>query len=189
MIKDLRMDYSRNITRKRYYSAAGLVPALFSAFDAGLPCREAVFVIEELEHPVSVTKPEGEVLIYDRGFAWYELALPETHFWLSADFTPAGELIELYFDITGGNDFSDPENPRFEDMYLDVVLNPAGRMVRLDEDELEAAVRNGAVSPGQAGKALCRCRGLEAFLQAHRRALPEFCRERMRQLRPLLPPR
>ena len=107
---------------------------------------EAVTIVKEVDRPVIVPTPRGSLKVCDAGFIWYQLALRERFFWLSAAFDEKARLIELYFDITAGNDFTDPAEPFFRDMYLDVVVTPEGTIRVLDEDELEAAFESGEIS-------------------------------------------
>ena len=112
-IKDLKYTYKTDRSTRVYGTD------IVTPYGAG---REAVHRIESIRRPVRVSAAGGMLTISDVGYTWYQLALRERYFWLSAAFDDGGELIELYFDITGGNDFSDPENPRFRDLYLDIAV-------------------------------------------------------------------
>lgn len=128
-----------NVREKRYTARSTV-----TRYGVGM---EAYFIIDRLDHRVVVPGPEGDMVISDEGYSWYQLALRDKKVWLSAAFDSAGGLIELYFDITAGNDFSEPECPRFRDMYLDVTLSPGGVMRVLDRDELDEALARGDVTP------------------------------------------
>ncbi|MGX8698727.1 MAG: DUF402 domain-containing protein [bacterium] len=164
----------RHITAKTLTSRPVLSP-----WGAG---REAYFRIEAITHPVRVPGLEGEFTISDVGYSWYQLALRDSFVWLSAAFDAAGGLIELYFDITAGNDFSDPENPRFVDCYLDYTLSPEGRIRVLDRDELERA----PLSREAYERTLAEGEKLEKLLRRDGEKLVNWVKEQANSLRALL---
>lgn len=168
-IKDLKYTYKTDRST-RFYGTDIVTP-----YGAG---REAVHRIESIRRPVRVSAAGGMLTISDVGYTWYQLALRERYFWLSAAFDDGGELIELYFDITGGNDFSDPENPRFRDLYLDIAVVPGGRIRVLDRDELEQAMAAGDITQAEHDGAVAHCEALRVWLEAHWREAVAFCRER-----------
>lgn len=95
-------------------------------------------------------------------------------------------LIELYFDITGGNRFDAPENPCFEDMYLDIVA--AGEHFPiLDEDELDEALENGDITRAEYDHARAVCRELYDYLAVHKEMVTAHCRQAYEELKRLLP--
>ena len=55
-------------------------------------------------------------------------------------------LIESYFDITRTNDFSNPENPYFVDMKLDVCIPNGHEPAIMDEDELKEVYELGLIT-------------------------------------------
>ncbi|MCL2593310.1 MAG: DUF402 domain-containing protein [Defluviitaleaceae bacterium] len=57
-----------------------------------------------------------------------------------------GCIIEWYFDITRKNAISETGEPYADDMYLDAVLMPSGKIMIFDEDELLEARDNGNIS-------------------------------------------
>lgn len=95
-------------------------------------------------------------------------------------------LIELYFDITGGNRFDAPENPCFEDMYLDIVA--AGEHFPiLDEDELDEALENGDITRAEYDHARAVCWELYDYLAVHKEMMTAHCCQAYEELKRLLP--
>ena len=94
--------------------------------------------------------------------------------WLTAAFDEKGTLLQIYFDVTAGNDFSAPRDPGFSDLYLDVVLTPGHGIMTLDRDELDAALESGDVTPAQHRRALEVGAALAEDLRQNGEAL---CRE------------
>ena len=151
-MKDMRRsDWSRILSR-RYASR----PCRFR----GREGRVSLLVIEEAAEPLIVQDAGEELNIVERGYAWVQIAMKDQPFWLTAMFDERGELLQIYFDITGGNRFDDPENPTFEDLYLDIVVNSRGELYVLDRDELEAALTAGAITQAQHDRAERACQTL-----------------------------
>ena len=173
-LRDLRYTYRKNMKIEDFRSRLSQTP--------GRSGREAVFRVARQEHPLVITRDGVPVIMSDKGYMWYQLAPEGEYFWLSAAFDPSGELLELYYDITAGNDFSDPENPRFLDMYLDIALTPSGEIIPLDREELDAALDSGVITAGEYDLALTHWRSLLDWLQDHRFEAIEYTRRAMKEI-------
>ena len=178
VLKDMRRsDWSR-IRSRRYVSR----PCRFH----GREGRVSLLVMDEVSEPLIVRDAGEELNIVEQGYAWVQIALRELPFWLTAMFDGRGELLQIYFDITGGNRFDDPENPTFEDMYLDIVVNSRGELYVLDRDELDAALTAGAITQAQHDRAERACQTLYHYLTKNRPAVQKLCRRAYRELKALL---
>ena len=120
---------------------------------------------------VQVPLMDGDRMLCGAGYDWLQLAPQGERWWCTAFFRPDGELEQLYFDITRGNALNGPDS-HFEDLFLDVVAEPDGRVFRLDEAELRAAVDAGLVSSAEAARARADADALEARLRA---GFPDLC--------------
>ena len=120
---------------------------------------------------VQVPLMDGDRLLCGAGYDWLQLAPQGERWWCTAFFRPDGQLEQLYFDITRGNALNGPDS-HFEDLFLDVVAEPDGRVFRLDEAELRAAVDAGLVSSAEAARARADADALEARLCA---GFPALC--------------
>ena len=88
-----------------------------------------------------------QVLIADAGYSWLQVALKDRYFWATVMFDDMGNFLQGYFDITAGNSFEDMDNPKFQDMYLDLVLLSDGRILVLDREELEGLLVENSDEP------------------------------------------
>ncbi|MBR5410601.1 MAG: NUDIX domain-containing protein [Clostridia bacterium] len=141
----------------------------------GLRGRESVIVIDEASAPLIVGTPDGKKLcVADKGYVWYQRAFEGEETWLTAAFDEKGVLLQLYFDVTAGNEFVDPDDPGFRDLYLDVILTPGHGIGVLDRDELDEALRTGDVTKAEYDRVLEVGRETVEMLERHGKAL---CRE------------
>lgn len=100
----------------------------------------------EVNRPLIVREKGEEVCIINNGYS--ELAfLPDNENWMVwAIYDEQGGIVEWYFDITRKNSVDENGIPYCDDMYLDAVLMPDGRVLILDEDELRGARDNGNIT-------------------------------------------
>ena len=92
---------------------------------------------------------------------------------------PEKELLEIYIDMTAGNDFTDEENPCYRDLYLDLVVNPEGAVRLLDEDELEQAYSEGKVTPEEYARTKSCALELRDYLEIHAREVLDYIQAEM----------
>ena len=175
-VKDMRRENWRRATKVRYVSAPITVNARTG--------REAAHFLEEVTSPLYVTNAHGaRVKIADRGWCWYQLAFPDERVWLTAMTDEADRLSQIYFDVTAGNDFSDPENPRFTDLWLDLVLEEDFTLRVLDREELDEAFALGAVDERQYKEILAVGEDARQKLEANKRRLAAFVLGRVKALK------
>jgi len=99
--------------------------------------------ILEIDRPFIVG--EG-VCIGDVGYSWVQF-LPDNENWaLCAMYDNHGNIIEWYFDITRKNAVDEEGSPYCDDLYLDLVVMPDGRILIFDEDELQDAYESDMIT-------------------------------------------
>ena len=133
--------------------------------------------IQKVTQPLIVKNKEGDVLIADKGFSWLQVAFKEQFFWATMMYDAEGRFLQGYFDITAGNTFEDMENPKFQDMYLDMVLLSNGQILVLDQDELEEARNQNEITEKQYQKTVKAGEELYHFLQENWKDFLQFCSE------------
>ena len=108
--------------------------------------------ITEITEPLILHNGERELVLADVGYYWLQLAVDQARAWFTAMFDDQGRFLELYVDVTDGNDALQ-ENPIFDDMYLDYVVS-SQTVIELDRNELEDAFAAGVISQAQYENAL-----------------------------------
>lgn len=144
--------------------------------------RMSLSILRELTAPLTIHYPFGDVLIADEGFGWLQIALKEQSFWITAMYDRQGQRISLYFDVTAGNCFDNPDNPCFADLYLDIVA--IGDVLEvLDRDELDEALETGDITREEYDHAISVCRKLYAYLAENQVYIADWCDQAFRELK------
>ena len=168
-IRDMRRsDWHRILERKYTVS-----PCSFQSMEGVV----SLLQIQKVTHPLTVHYESGDVLIADAGYSWLQIAFKEQFFWATVMYDSKGEFMQGYFDITAGNAFDDMENPKFQDMYLDLVLLGDGQIQVLDRDELEEALEQKEITEEQYQKTVNMGEELYCFLKDNWKDFLHFCSE------------
>ena len=125
-----------------------------------------------------------EIVLADNGYYWLQLALDGSHAWFTVMFDDCGRFIQIYVDVTAGND-TEKDNPSFTDLYLDFVVYD-GRFYELDRSELDAALAAGAITAEQYRKAREAGAQVKAFLLENLDSLPVYFSDKFNELIPKL---
>lgn len=174
-IKDMKRSDWRRCLRREYRARE-------CCWD-GIPGLASVTILRELTGPLFVKDGPEDVKIADTGYTWLQIALREQRFWLTAMYDERDGLIQLYFDITAGNCFDDPENPCFRDMYLDIAVDRNGALWVLDRDELDAALEAGDVTREEYDRAVEVCERACTYLIVNKSTVIANCNKVLRELK------
>lgn len=162
-----RTDWTR-IKKREYLSRACTLD--------GKPAHESLIVIRDITAPLTVSSAGMPVKIVEKDYSWIQIAQKDAFWWLSAMFDEKDTLLQMYFDVTGGNIFDNPDNPQFRDMYLDLVLRPDGVVVTLDEDELTEALETDEITQAEYDQTRAAAEKLREHLRLHPQEIMEYCR-------------
>ena len=142
----------------------------------------SALVIRKVTEPVTLQYEHGQVTIANEGDIWLQLALENDCIWTTAMFDRDHRLIQIYFDITNGNQLLPAENPTFEDLYLDVVMENEGTLHVLDHDELDRALEIGMVTQEMHFRACEACDKLCHYLSLNWQTFVSFCLNELERL-------
>jgi len=95
-----------------------------------------------------VTERDGkELILLDDGYKWLEF-YPENNKNISfrVAITDKDEILDWFFDIAKNSLVTEDGIPYIEDLYLDLLFYPSGKIEKIDEDELQDALDNGDIS-------------------------------------------
>jgi uncharacterized protein len=106
-------------------------------FTGHLTLLEMVKVTENL----TVRYEKEEVCIASDGFSWLQHFPKDQYYTVTTMMDDKGEIIQWYIDIC--HEIGIEEGiPWMDDLFLDIVILPAGNVYLLDEDELEDALKS-----------------------------------------------
>lgn len=131
------------------------------------------FRIAEVEATFVSTLRGKSRLIFDAGYRWiYFTPLTEKHSVILA-LDDTGTPLQLYVDITQGNRVDPDGLPAIDDVFLDVLAwiepgpdGPPGDLEVIDQDELDAALAAGGMTPEQHAAAWAEARKVVELLKA-----------------------
>ena len=138
--------------------------------------------ILEISGQLKRSYEDREVVLADAGYYWLQLAMDRSHAWFTVMFDEQGRFVEIYVDVTDGNDAL-KDDPTFEDMFLDYVVCD-GKVYELDRDELEEAFASGTISQVQYETALAEGRKIRRDLTENTEQIRAFFQEQFDKLRP-----
>jgi predicted RNA-binding protein associated with RNAse of E/G family len=139
--------------------------------------------IDELTAPLRKTYDDGSsVTIVDVGYRWLQLAPESGRWWLTVMFDSSLSVVQYYFDITAGSNLLGGADSFFTDLFLDVVMMPDGKIIVLDEDELEQALEEHIIDPVTFDIVKKDAAALIADLEGNAPALEKLCREILMEL-------
>lgn len=95
---------------------------------------------------VSAPLEKNGITIVKEGYKWLQIALKDQNFWVTAMFDENDDFVQIYFDVTLKNHFDIPDNPQFDDLFIDIVLTTDRSVIVLDSDELNQALEEGIIS-------------------------------------------
>ena len=140
----------------------------------GYPGRESILRIHKVSQPLWVKEGYGRICIADAGHSWVQVACHGQPYWLTAMFDREDRFLQIYFDIARPPCFDDPDDPTFEDLYLDVVLTSQMELVTMDREELDEAWRTGEIDQETYDFALAACEKLLVWLEENMQELVDY---------------
>ncbi|WP_242136521.1 DUF402 domain-containing protein [Bacillus cereus group sp. BfR-BA-01360] len=103
-------------------------------------------------HVIKVKEPSykqydhSEICIVNDGYTWVQYFIKGKKFVITAMLDEQKNIVQYYIDIAKEFEIDENGLPYFDDLYLDVVLFPDGKIYLLDEGELEAAYAEETIS-------------------------------------------
>lgn len=139
--------------------------------------------ILKVSKPLEVFSIDGKIMICDDGYYWLQVAFENNNWWLTAMFNPAGECIQYYFDVTKQS-IVDGEDSYFDDLMLDIIVQPGGRLALLDMDELADALAEGNISEEDYALAIKTSQDMLDGIKTEFCRLKDYCAEMFSKLLP-----
>lgn len=125
------------IIRKRYYQSV-IETDSFNGITG-------VIYFDDVSPPTSW----GDVKVIDKGMKWLDIMPFDENYFITAMIDEKNHIVKWYIDIIAGYGACDDGVYWFDDLYLDVVVTPEGKIDVHDMDELEEALEIGDISSEQ----------------------------------------
>jgi uncharacterized protein len=109
----------------------------------------AEFKMIRVREPLFVPNVGSSICIADAGFVWLHYLRDDARHVITVMYDSSGAIVQWYIDIVLEHGLDERGVPYFDDLYLDVVVSPDGRFEVQDADELEDALKAGAISREQ----------------------------------------
>lgn len=119
----------------------------------------------------------GPATVAAPGYRWLQLAPDSGEWWLTAMYDEHGNVVQYYFDVVRDIYIAHDGEPRFHDLFLDIILTADGTLILMDRDELDAARAEGIIDSTLYNRALSTADGLLYRLEGNEPALRSFCVE------------
>ncbi|WP_227396116.1 DUF402 domain-containing protein [Jeotgalibacillus aurantiacus] len=98
----------------------------------------------EVTEPLFVTYGDERICIVNDGYMWLQQFPEGKHHAVTVMFNEKGEVVQWYIDISRENGIHDGK-PWMDDLFLDLIVLPSGKLIEKDSDELEAAFQKGII--------------------------------------------
>lgn len=102
--------------------------------------------MDKVNKPLWVDVVGRNVCIVDDGYMWLQQFPQDAFHAVTTMFDAKGEVVEWYIDVCKHNGLNEQGVLFYDDLYLDVIVSPDGRMELLDALELDDALQAGLVS-------------------------------------------
>ena len=145
--------------------------------------RAGLLWMKDIREPFSVPGLDGNArTIIQNGYSWLQIAPENECFWATVMFNESGRLFEAYFDITLENHALPEGKSWFIDLLLDLVWIPREGVHELDRDELDGALKEGAITAEQRENALKTAERVKKGLSARENEFVKFCEKLRKEL-------
>jgi uncharacterized protein len=101
--------------------------------------------INQVTAPLYVEYGNQSLCIVNEGYSWLQHFPENKQYSVTTMFDREGNIIQWYIDICRCNGL-DGDRPWIDDLFLDLVVLPSGKIILKDEDELEHALMSGIIN-------------------------------------------
>lgn len=101
--------------------------------------------LDKVREPLFVKYDVEDICIADDGYTWMMFFPKDKQYSLTIMINRNNEVIQWYFDIIKSMELTDKGIPIINDMFLDLVYLPNGKLYIKDEEELKQAVKEGII--------------------------------------------
>lgn len=150
-----RYDWKR--VKKRAYTEISIETEAFKGY-------VSLLHMKEVREPLYMSYEDRAVCIADNGYYWMQHFLVGQQHSVTTVFNPSGGIVQWYIDICKEIGYCTKNGPWMDDLYLDLIVLPTGKVIEKDIDELEVAFKNNVISASEYESAWAEFKRLKALL-------------------------
>ena len=142
----------------------------------------SIIKFSNIDEPTEIHYNFKDETIIDNDYTWVQVAVKDSNFWIKAMFDENDKMIETYIDVTRKNNFDDLGNPKYEDLFLDIIIPPKGHIYQMDDVELMKAFREGIISEDEYKLSKIVCHNLIKYLDSNLKEFLNFINKLKKEL-------
>ena len=105
--------------------------------------------LKEVSEPLFMNYEGGNVCIADCGYFWMQHFPEGQHYSVTTVFDSSGRIVQWYIDICKRIGYCPDKGPWMDDLYLDLIVLPSGKVIEKDIDELDVAFKKRMVTASE----------------------------------------
>ena len=122
---------------------------LYIETDSSFKGYVSLLHLKEVREPLYMSYEERTVCIADDGYYWMQHFPEGQNYSVTTVFNSSGGIVQWYIDICKSIGYCTKNGPWMDDLYLDLIVLPTGKIIEKDIDELEIALKNKEISTGE----------------------------------------
>jgi predicted RNA-binding protein associated with RNAse of E/G family len=103
-------------------------------------------LLDNVREPLLVKYEVEDICIADNGYSWIMFFPKDKLYSLTVMINKKYEVVQWYFDIIKSMELTDKGIPIINDMFLDFIYLPNGKIYIKDEEELKHALEQGLIN-------------------------------------------
>ena len=146
-------------------------------------CYVALIILDSVTIPQTWNYNGEEIIFCDSGMKWLRILPKNENFTIMAVMNDRDDIITWYIDIIDGYGFDEDGIIYVNDLFLDLIVYPDGKIIIDDMDELEAALDQKVISIDMYEKALKTSKMLQENILCDISKLNDFCSQCLNEIK------
>jgi len=130
-----------------------------------------------MKEPTVWELPDDPVTVCDEGMKWLQILPVKGDFLITAMISRENRIVHWYIDVTAGWGYLEDGMAYYDDLYLDLEVQPCGWHKVDDMDELQEALEIGDITKEQFDAAVCTLERLKAWILPDVSKFDDWCME------------
>ncbi|HEY5563106.1 MAG TPA: DUF402 domain-containing protein [Clostridiaceae bacterium] len=146
-------------------------------------CYVALILLDSVTMPQTWNYNGEEIIFCDSGMKWLRILPENEDFTIMVVINGRDDMIAWYIDIIDGYGFDEDGIVYVNDLFLDLIVYPDGKIIIDDMDELEEALEQKVISIDMYEKALNTSERLQENILYNILKLNNFCMQCLNEIK------